>query len=294
MSNVQMMNQEMETFLHQEFGEVRTILEDGKLSFVGSDIAKALGYKNVSKALNDHCKGITKRYILTEGGKQEMSVIAEGDIYRLIVKSKLPAAEKFEKWLFEEVIPTIRKHGAYMTPDVIERTITNPDFLIQLATTLKQEQEARKIAEEANKVLILENTKKEAMLLEQAPKIEVYEDFISKEGLYSVNDIAKCFAIKGMGRNNLYKWLRNNRILFDGFQLYQRFINQRVGVQRTYKYIGRDNNEHTESNAYFTAKGVEYLHGKLKKDGYKCTKTVSDILCELNHIEFDDMQFTYN
>ena len=91
---------ELQVFKNTEFGEVRTIEENGKVLFCGSDIAKALGYTNPSKALSDHCKGITKRYTPTAGGKQDLSFIPEGDVYRLIAKSHLPAAEQFE-WCCE-------------------------------------------------------------------------------------------------------------------------------------------------------------------------------------------------
>lgn len=106
----------MQVFNNPEFGEVRTIEENGAILFCASDVAKALGYTNPSKAINDHCKGITKRYTPTAGGEQEMSFITEGDIYRLAARSKLPGAEKFESWIFDEVLPSIRKTGGYMMP----------------------------------------------------------------------------------------------------------------------------------------------------------------------------------
>ena len=107
------MKNELTIFENPKFGQVRTIKEDGKILFCGSDVAKALGYKNPSKALSDHCKGVTKRYTPTPSGKQEMNFIPEGDIYRLAAKSELPGADKFESWIFDEVIPSIRKTGGY-------------------------------------------------------------------------------------------------------------------------------------------------------------------------------------
>lgn len=92
---------------------VRTILENEDVYFVGSDVATILGYKNPRKAINDHCKGVTKRYILTKGGKQNMNVIKEGDVFRLIIHSELPSAQKFESWVMDELLPTIRKKGYY-------------------------------------------------------------------------------------------------------------------------------------------------------------------------------------
>ena len=93
---------------------IRTVEVDGKPYFVANDIAAALGYKRAADAVTAHCKGSVKRRYLTDGGEQEVKVIPEGDVYRLIVRSKLPAAEKFEKWVFDEVLPSIRKSGGYI------------------------------------------------------------------------------------------------------------------------------------------------------------------------------------
>ena len=101
-------------FNNVEFGEIRSIQVDGKIYFVGKDIASALGYKIPSKAINTHCKGVSKMEIPTAGGKQEMQIIPEGDVYRLIIKSKLPSAERFESWVFDEVLVQIRQTGGYI------------------------------------------------------------------------------------------------------------------------------------------------------------------------------------
>lgn len=107
---------ELQIFNSEEFGEVRTIEIDGKPYFVATDVATALGYVNPRKAVNDHCKGVTKRDTPTSSGVQSMSYINEGDLYRLIMKSKLPSAEKFESWVMDEALPTIRKTGGYRKP----------------------------------------------------------------------------------------------------------------------------------------------------------------------------------
>lgn len=141
---------ELQIFNNNQFGEMRTIEEDDKIFFCGADVAKALGYTNSSKALTDHCRCVTKRYIphpQAPDKEIEMSFIPEGDVYRLITHSKLPTAEKFESWVFDEVLPTIRKHGAYLTPEALERAMNDPDFTIGLLTALKNEREGRQIAE---------------------------------------------------------------------------------------------------------------------------------------------------
>ena len=138
----------VEIFNNEEFGQVRTLVIDEKPYVLANDVARALGYSSPKDAVSRHCKGAIKHRYLTNGGEQEAKFIPEGDIYRLIMKSKLPSAEKFESWVMDEVLPTIRKHGAYMTNEVIERTLTDPDYLIQLATALKEERQARLVAEQ--------------------------------------------------------------------------------------------------------------------------------------------------
>ena len=108
--------QELQIFKNDEFGQVRTVEVEGKIYFVGIDIAKALGYSNPSKAVIQHCKGVTKLGIPSKGGKQETNCIPEGDLYRLVTHSELPSAERFENWVFDEVLPTLRKTGSYEMP----------------------------------------------------------------------------------------------------------------------------------------------------------------------------------
>ena len=143
------MNQ-MEIFKTPEFGSIRVIEEDGKYLFCGADVAKALGYANSRKALIDHCKGVTKRDTLTAGGMQQLSFIPEGDVYRLIVHSKLPSAERFERWVFDEVLPSIRQHGAYLTRDKLWEVATSPEALLKLCTDLLTEREKNAALREDN------------------------------------------------------------------------------------------------------------------------------------------------
>lgn len=138
---------ELQIFKNEEFGEVRTVEIEGKPYFCGSDVAKALGYTNPNKAVNDHCRAITKCSTPISGKIQEINFIPEGDLYRLIVSSKLPMAEKFEHWVFDEVLPSIRKHGLYATDELLD----NPDIAIAAFKALKEEREARKALEAENK-----------------------------------------------------------------------------------------------------------------------------------------------
>lgn len=129
---------ELKLFEHPKFGQIRTITEDGVTLFCGVDITNALGYKNSSKALADHCKGVTKRYAGVQTGTKAdgspamqqvgMNFIPEGDIYRLAARSELPGADEFERWIFDEVLPAVRLTGGYtvraMAEDLDVTTVT--------------------------------------------------------------------------------------------------------------------------------------------------------------------------
>lgn len=193
--------EEMRVFRNEQFGEVRTIEENGKPLFCGSDVARALGYTNPNKAVNDHCRAITKRSTPISGKVQSINFIPEGDVYRLIVRSKLPTAEKFERWVFDEVLPTIRKHGAYFTPETLEAALLNPDYLIKLATSLKEETEKRKALEAREK--------------ENAPKVLFADSVGTSESTILVGDLAKIIRQNGVdiGRTRMFDWLRNSGYL---------------------------------------------------------------------------------
>lgn len=171
-------------FNNPEFGEVRTLEEDGKVIFCGSDVAKALGYANSRKAISDHCRGVTKRYTPTASGEQEMSFIPESDLYRLVFSSKLPTAEKFTEWVTAEVLPSIRKHGAYMTQDTLEAAILNPDYLLKVVTALKDETDKRKALEVSNAALAVD--------LEIArPKADYFDQLVERNTLTNFRETAK-------------------------------------------------------------------------------------------------------
>jgi anti-repressor protein len=197
MSNIQIFN-------NPDFGTVRTLDNDGTVLFCGADIAKALGYSNPSKALNDHCKGdLTKRYPITDslGRTQDAIFIPESDLYRLVFGSKLPSAEKFTDWVTETVLPSIRKHGAYMTPETLQAAILNPDTMIQLCQQLKTEQDKNKALSEENAKL--------------APK-GLFADAVSvSDRCILVSELAKLLKQNGIetGQNRLYEQLRADGFL---------------------------------------------------------------------------------
>ena len=212
------MNNELQIFNNTEFGEVRIINIDGKPYAVGADVARALGYAKPQNAVSLHCPHALKQGIGVQTGTKsdgtpaiqniDMLVIPEGDVYRLIARSQLPSAEKFERWVFDEVLPSIRKHGAYMTPDTLDRMINSPEFGIKLLTALKDEREKRVIIEAENKQLQEENEK-------MTPKA-IFADAVSaSDGTILIGELAKILKGNGIdiGQNRLFEWLRNNGYL---------------------------------------------------------------------------------
>ena len=170
-------NLNLEVFSSPEFGQMRILAENGKYLFCASDAATALGYSNPRSALQRHCKGVVKRDTLTSGGTQTLSYISEGDLYRLIVHSKLPGAEKFEHWVFDEVLPCIRKHGGYMTDNLITELMASPDMIYKVTSDMLKERGAR---------MRLEGEMKAAK-----PKIEYFDAFITSSDGTNVGTTAK-------------------------------------------------------------------------------------------------------
>lgn len=197
------MNKEIQIFKNEEFGQVRTVAINGEPYFVGKDIAIILGYENTRDALGTHVDEEDKAKVAIHDGSQNrnMTVINESGLYSLILSSKLPNAKKFKRWVTSEVLPSIRKHGAYMTENTLEEALTNPDFLIKLATELKEEQSKRKALEEEKKL--------------NAPKV-IFADAVStSKTSILIGELAKILKQNGIetGQRRLFEWLRSNKYL---------------------------------------------------------------------------------
>ena len=147
------MNNQLQIFNNPKFGQIRTQEVNGKIYFASSDVAKSLGYKNPQEAIRDHCKGVAKRSVVVNSGLGEqiveMNFIPEGDIYRLAANSELPGAEEFESWVFDDILPSIRKHGMYAKDELLD----NPDLMIEVLQQLKREREEKKLLQTENKLL---------------------------------------------------------------------------------------------------------------------------------------------
>lgn len=191
-------------YVTQEFifndQQVRTVVRDGEPWFVGKDVADILGYKNQRDALAKHVDDEDKNSVAIRDGIQgnpNKVVINESGLYSLIVASKLPTAKVFKRWVTSEVLPTIRKHGAYMDTDIIEKSLADPDFLIQLATTLKEEKQRRMEAE--------------AKIAADEHKVDFYNAVGSTSATLTIERFAKLVTEKlgiQTGRNRMFQWLR--------------------------------------------------------------------------------------
>lgn len=252
---------DIQVFKNPEFGEVRTVVINDEPWFVGKDVAAALGYSNPRKALNDHVddedKGVTKCDTL--GGAQEMTIINESGLYSLVLSSKLPTAKKFKRWVTSEVLPTIRKHGAYATEDTLEKMLASPDFGIKLLTELKSEQEKRKAAE--------------ATIEEQKPKVLFAQAVETSKTSILVIDLAKVIKQNGVdiGQNRLYSWLRNNGYLEKSGSSKnmptQKSMNMKLFEIKEGHYIDGGGNNVTTRTTKVTGKGQVYFVNKFLARG---------------------------
>lgn len=205
------MENNLQIFESNDFGQLRTIddNDNGKVMFVASDVAKMLGYTNASKAISDHCRYVTKRYIPHPQGKGtlEVNVIPEGDLYRLITHSKLPAAEKFESWVFDEVLPTIRKHGNYASSKQ-ENKSKSIDLEIRLNNSkARMASEYRRIAEMTDIKEYKHICQQKAVeVLAGMPLLPMEE---VTEKTYSATDIGKMF---GVSKNKIGSLAKANNL----------------------------------------------------------------------------------
>lgn len=246
---------ELQTFNFEQ-NNIRTVMIDDKIYFVAKDVATALGYARPENAVATHCKGSLKQGVLTKGGIQETTIIPESDVYRLITNSKLPSAEKFSDWVFEEVLPTIRKHGGYLTEQKIEEALLNPDTLIQLATTLKEEKEKRK-ALEAEKT-------------ENKPYVSFAKSVEASVNSVLIGLFAKTLSEENgvkIGQNRLFEWLRKNGYLMDTVgerynTPYQKYIDNGYFEVATLTFAGTTGT-HQKFTTKITGKGQIALAQKI-------------------------------
>lgn len=245
---------EIKIFENSEFGDIRTIVDGDKVLFCGNDVAKALGYSNPRDALKRHCRCVVKRDVphpQSSEKKIEMAFISEGDIYRLIANSKLPTAEKFESWVFDDVLPTIRKHGVYATPEALMQMLAEPENAIKIFEALRDEREKNKQLSE--KIAL------------NAPKVHFADTVAESEDLIKIRDMAKLLCENGVniGERRLYALLRDEKILMKDNTPYQQFIDRGYFKVKERPLMLKANIGIAKTT-YVTARGQIWIANKIK------------------------------
>lgn len=244
---------EMQVFNNPEFGEVRTIEESGAILFCGSDVAKALGYTNPSKALNDHCRGdLTKRYPIVDalGRTQEAIFIPESDLYRLVFSSKLPTAEKFTDWVTKEVLPSIRKTGGYALPK------DYPAALRALAD-----------AEEAKLRLLAENQHQAQIIADFEPIRQYVDTILESKGAMATSQIAADYGLTAQKLNKILHEGGVQRNVNGQWLLYAKYMGKGYTKSKTIQIMRSDGRPDSIMQTQWTQKGRLMIHEILTARG---------------------------
>lgn len=247
---------ELQIFNSPEFGDIRTVEIDGKPYFVGADVAKALGYAKPNNAVSTHCRYTLKRGIATkQGNMSEMVLIPEGDIYRLIIRSKLSSAERFERWVFDEVLPSIRKNGGYIMG---QENLSDSELMAKAILV------AQKTIEHKNQIIEQQKAKIEA----DRPKT-IFADAVSTSHTsILIGDLAKLICQNGVqtGQKRLFQWMRENGYLMKTGASYnmpmQRYIEQGLFEVKESSVQNPDGSVRVTRTTKVTGKGQLYFINK--------------------------------
>ncbi|MFK4968346.1 phage antirepressor [Lactococcus garvieae] len=240
--------------------QVRTVLIGNEPWFVAKDVADILEYSETAQMTRRLDKEDSMSVKLT-GMNMKSTIINESGLYEAIIGSKKKDARKFKRWITHEVLPTIRKHGAYMTDAKLEEALLNPDTLINLATQLKDERQARLGLEKENSQLNLE-------LAEATEKTRYLDLILDSPDELIVKQIAQDYGMSAVKFNQILNKLRIQYKQNNQWILYSKFQGKGYIRSRTFNYIGNDDKQHTRINTCWTQKGREFLYRKLKKSGY--------------------------
>ena len=235
--------------------QIRALTIEGEPYFVGKDVVDILGYRNGSRDINRHVDEEDRRKAMVFDGNQnkETIIINESGLYSLVLSSKLPDAKKFKRWVTSEVLPTIRKHGAYMTPEKIEEVLTDPDTIIQLATQLKQEREGRLIAEQR--------------VNELTPKADYCDKVLADKSLVTITQIAKDYGMSGRALNAI---LHDLGVIYKQgktWLLYAKYQKTGWTHSETIMVDKKDGTQKAVLNTKWTQKGRLGLYELLKTRG---------------------------
>lgn len=246
----------IEVFKNDEFGQLRTLLIGNEPWLVGKDVAEILQYKETHKAIARHVdKDDRTKHPVTDslGRSQETWIINESGFYSLVLSSEMKEAKKFKKWVTSEVLPSIRKHGAYMTPQKIEEILLNPDTIIDLATRLKEEQ-----------ALV---QKQKQIIGELRPKADYTDRILKNKGLVTITQIAKDYGMSGQAMNSLLHELGVQYKQSGQWLLYSNHQGKGYTHSETVEIIRKDGTPDIKMNTKWTQKGRLFLYDLLKENG---------------------------
>ena len=254
------MDNNIKVFENSEFGKVRTVILNDEPWFIGKDVTDILGYQNGSRDINRHVDEDDRQNYQngTFESNRGMAIINESGLYSLILSSKLPTAKKFKRWVTSEVLPSIRKHGVYMTEDTIKKAMAEPDFIIKLATELKKEQEQ-------NKQLTETCSQQQQVIGELKPKADYVDKILKSNSLVTITQIAKDYGMSGQGMN---KVLHDLHIIYScnkQWLLYSQHQAKGYTFSETVDIPREDGTTKVVMNTKWTQKGRLFLYETLKK-----------------------------
>lgn len=250
------MRNELQLFSNPQFGQIRVVELEQQPYFVGNDVAVALGYAKPRNAIAQHVDnedalkwGVPDN----QGLAQETTLITESGVYSLVFGSKLPQAKVFKKWVTSEVLPTIRKHGGYLTQEKLTEALTNPDTLIQLAQQLK--------AERAEKERLAEQNELHKQQLEvSAPKVQYYNEVLQSGSTYNTNQIAKELGLSAVTLNARLQNLGVQYRQGGQWLLFSKYQDKGYTKTHTHSYTRSDGTTGTSMLTVWTERGREFVH----------------------------------
>jgi len=253
---------ELQVFQNSQFGNLEILTIEGKEWFPAIQVAEILGYSNPRDAVERHTKkrGVVKHDVIDKlGRKQNKKFIDEGNLYRLITRSKLPQADEFEEWVFEDVLPSIRKHGIYATDNVIEQTLRDPDYIINVLTEYKKEKEHN---------LLLQQ-----QVGELKPKADYVDEILKSPGTMTITQIAADYGLSAQKLNKLLHQARLQRRVGKQWVLYTEHMNKGYTKSHTIEIVRSDGRPDTQPQTRWTQKGRLKIHEIMTDFGYEAEVT---------------------